>query len=69
MSAPDILQMRVTSKYLDDKKKKGPDGEHFLFSFLMRRETIPREAVPPAHVSTECLFFHPAWRLAPSRWK
>ena len=66
MSAYEIFQMRVTSTEFNDTKKDGPHGE--LFFFLMRRETIPIEAVRHKHVSTECLFsLHPAGRLASSR--
>ena len=44
MSACDILQMRVTSKEVNDTKKYGPCGE--LFFFLMRRETFPKQFGP-----------------------
>ena len=40
---PDILQMRVPSKELNDTKKYGTYGERFFF--LMRREKNPVEAV------------------------
>ena len=47
MSAPDILQMRVTFHEFSDTKKYGLHGE--LFSFLLRRETSPMEAARPRH--------------------
>ena len=44
MSASDILQLRVTSKEVNDTKKYGPCGE--LFFFRMRRETFPKQFGP-----------------------
>ena len=44
MSACDILQMRVTSKEVNDTKEYGLCGE--LLFFLMRRETVPKQFGP-----------------------
>ena len=48
MGACDILQMRVTSKEVNDTKKYGPCGELFFFSRWKQ--------FSPRHVSTECPF-------------